>query len=131
MKKRIVSVFLALSLLLCAAGAQEARWSYVRSVIRGIEMTDDGINWFATVDTYRTPSVTHTEVKAKLQVSSIAGWGTIETQTDKQEDITAGVGGVYSKWQPGKSYRVEVYGYAYNGDKIVETVGPLYAYLNT
>lgn len=131
MKKKLFSILLVIALIIPVVGAQEARWSYISAVIRGIEMTSDGIDWAASVDTYDTTSVTHTKVVAKLQGQAGTGWGTLETQTDKQAGTMAGVGGVYANWLPGKSYRVEVYGYAYNGDKLVETVGPLYAYLNT
>lgn len=130
--KKTLAFFLTIALLITSAAAViTPRWSYVSSMIRGFEMTTEGLEWTAVAQAYNVPSVTDTKVVAKLQVQTTAGWGTIETQTDKQPGRFAGVGGVYTNWLPSRSYRIEMYAYIYNGSTIIETVGPLYAHHNT
>lgn len=134
MKKRIVSLLFAAVLLVTTVGAQSPqapRWTYLRAVFQGVELTDQGLEWSADADAYFSSQVTDVEVVCSLQVQGGTGWGTLDTLTDKQSGYFAGSQRVYTDWLPAHSYRIKTYVYIYNGDTVIETAGPLYSYCNT
>lgn len=131
MKKRIISLFLMLALLVTSASAT-ARWSYMQTMFYGLSMEDGAIAWDANADSYPVSAVKSTGVKVSLQMQIGGGWSTLETLTDKQSGYLADAGGDYTDWKVDHTYRVKAYGYVYgDNDQLIETVGPLYGYLNT
>lgn len=133
MKKKLLAFSLSLALFISSATAAtiSPQWAYTSAIIYGIEMTSQGLDWTGVISAYPVPTVTDVKVIGRLQVQAGSGWGTLETQTDKQPGTYAGVGGVYKNWLPNRSYRIEIYGYVYNGTTLIETVGPVYDYVNT
>ena len=138
MKKKLLVIPLVLVLLISstsAATSRAARWAVFDKVITQIEMTDDGIVWGASASTYPASSVTYTKVEVKLQVQTSAGWGTIDTVTDRRASNLAGIGGdPYTGFSSGESYRIRTEAWAYSGTygtTLVENIGPFYDYLNT
>lgn len=131
MKKRLVAFLITLVFVigLVSASAQP-RWAYFSLVNSNIYMEDNKVRWYGDADTYMVSGVTNTEIIVKLQVKTSVGWGTLETATDSDKNFTS-AGGRYSDWSAGKSYRVKVEAWAYNGDNELEYVGPYYGYLNT
>ena len=149
MKKRFLSVILALSVLISlsstafAANTPETvlfdaenyvvipRWSYVSSITPTLRFTSDGIKWAGSVIAYDVPSVTDTEITAKLAVMTAIGWGVVDSDTDKQPGTLAGVGGYFTGYHSGQSYRLEITVKVYNNSKVIESLGPFYSYLDT
>lgn len=138
MKKKILVFPLLLILLVSSVSAttnRQARWAVFDSVITQLKMTDDGIAWGAAATTYPVDTVTYTKVEVKLQVLTSAGWGTIDTITDRRAGNGAGTAGdPYTGYSSGKSYRIRTEAWAYsgtNGTTLVENIGPFYDHLNT
>lgn len=133
MKKKLLAFSLALALFISSAAAAtiSPMWTYMSAVITNLELTSQGLDWTGYISAYPFPSVTDVKVVGKLQAQAGSGWGTLDTQTSKEPGTITSVGGVYKTWFPNRSYRIEVYGYVYNGSTIIETVGPIYQHLNT
>lgn len=133
MKKRIIAVLIIFSMLVGTASAallRDFRWAYFASSVSDICMVDGKIEWSGDATTYSFQEVTNTKVTVKLQIATPGGWGTIETKTESGKN-DAGYLGTYSGWSSGKSYRVSVEAWAYNGTKQLEYIGPFYEYLYT
>lgn len=138
MKKKLLIIPLVFVLLISSVSAstsRQARWAVFDKVLTVIEMTDDGIVWGGNASTYPASSVTYVKVEVKLQVQTSAGWGTIDTVTDRRAGDAAGIqGDTYTGYSSGESYRIRTEAWAYsgtNGTTLVENIGPFYDHLNT
>lgn len=126
LKKRMLAMVMCLFFIASAtiSYAADLRWACFATVSYDVEKTSNGIEWFGDALAYRLDDLTHTEVVVKLQVKTSIGWGTVDSGSVKEEGRIAGVSGVYKNWDKGDSYRVVVDCYAYNGNTVLEHVGP-------
>ena len=131
MKRKLTSLLLVLAIMTgTASAAIQPRYSYISGVFTGISMQGSGIKWNGGLSTYSMAAVTSVKVTVKLQVSTFAGWGTIETKTGTGK-YSAEAGSTYYDWISGESYRISTEVWVYNGSTLIENVGPYYDYLNT
>lgn len=133
MRKKLIALLLVSALFIVSAAAATITpyWTYTSLVIHDIQKTSQGIEWSASISAYPVSTVTDVKVSGKLQRQLATGWTTLDTQSIKEPGTFTGFSSVYTNWLSNQSYRIEIYGYVYNGSTIIETVGPFYKYLNT
>lgn len=133
MKKKLLAFLLLSALFIVPAAASiiTPYWTYTSLVVYDVRKASSQIDWSASISAYPLSNVTDVRVTAKLQRQVATGWTTLDTKTIKEAGAFTGFISTYANWLSNQSYRIEVYGYVYNGSTIIETVGPLYDYLNT
>lgn len=137
MKKRLVSLLVALSILasVCAASAAPGispRWTFLREINILINMEGNSLYWGAVAECYyELPHVTDTAINIALQEANNYGWVTIDSDSVKMSGKSAHVGNYYKNWTAGKSYRIKVEVWAYQNNVKLEYAGPVYQYYNT
>lgn len=132
MKKKIFSAFLAVFMLFTATASAFAapRWSYFNTVTIGISMKDSKIKWGVDANTYQGTEVTATKCTITLQAANSYGWYEVDSDTTMLTGNFASAGGYYADWTAGTSYRIKVEAWAYDGNSVIESVGPFYDYYN-